>query len=146
MSHDSIIALIDKEIQRLEQARALLAQLMFSAETLPRQKRQKNAGQAGEAVEAVAEDLQQKLIAVRYLPPRRAAGAPRRPVGRPRKAAAAPLPGALGGTVPAGPVIISAGQVQQKQKDAAKAAEAQERSSTSPSLSVEMLTQRWLRN
>ena len=137
MSHQSILALLDAELSRLRQARALL-----SADPVKSRR-----GQKSTVVPAPKPDPAASVAAPQPKPevvPMKVRTVSRRGYSRPRKTVPAALAGALSGTVPSGPVFVSAGQLRDTQA---------QKQLTAPGDSVipretvtaEMLAQRWLR-
>ncbi len=129
MSHESILALLDAEIDRLRQARALVSQATARA---PRKVR---ISPAASATSTVPQDKPP-------LTPTELPGAARRGVSRVRKAATAVASRALGGIVPAGPVFVSAGQLRAMHTQAVLPGDPVVPLKT---VTAEILAQRWLR-
>ena len=134
MSHQSILALLDAELSRLRQARALLSEPA-------------GGSRRGRKASAV---FVPDMAAAEEAPAPKPEGLPtkgrsvtRRGSSRPRKAVPALPSGALGGTLPPGPVFVSAGQLRDTQ--AQKQATPGNGTVPSEAVTAEMLAQRWLR-
>ena len=141
MSYESIVTLIDLELHRLVQARTLLAEFMEPSVRALRKTQNLPAQEEGSNAQAAAAEPRQ--VTVRVLPPKRSRK--RGPTGpRTRKEEPATV-GALGGSVPAGPVVVSAGHVKQMQSTPQTADRGPGQSPAPENLTPEMLAQRWFR-
>ena len=138
MDYPEILALLDEEIARLEKARELLAHQ--PAPTRVTLKRKPLVERSAPEITTLIASL---VPEIQHLRPRM----PRKLERRPRTPAVSPLnAGALRGTIPAGPVAISAdaarhAQVQRREAEAVLIAKKADAPQT---LSAEMLLQRWL--
>ena len=139
MSHQSILALLDAELSRLRQARALLSEP--SAKT--RRGLKLTHVPTEEPTAALSEANSTAPQAKLQIVPAKGPRVSRRGFRQLKKAAPDVSSRALGGTVPSGPVYVSAGQLRDAQKQPTLPGDP---AVSSGHVTAEMLAQRWLRS
>jgi hypothetical protein len=149
MQYVRILALIDAELDRLQEARQLLASLLL----VPRDVQKRTPPARRPAASRVAKEEQspalpqEPAVQTEIARPKRVRRAPLREKPAVRKPAAAPLPSALGGSVPVAPVFVSAEVIRQAiaQKQQAQAIETtRSNEAASDPLTSELLARKWL--
>ena len=133
MAYPYILALLDEEIARLERVRELLAAQPEPIVLSP---------PSNDTLDLpFSEQPVQLPLTPKTRRPRKAETTPR--ASRTRKPAPI-IAGALSGSIPAGPVAISADVARQGQSLRLEATREKESAASSQPLSAEMLLQRWL--